>query len=158
MRLPVIDSHERPDICGPCGGKCCTIWPGIPHPEDLGAPDREALRATATALVASGRWVVDHDAEGRIDGEPYDWYLRPALKGTEGSQPDQYGFEGPGTCTFLVGGRCEIYDARPRGCRMLVPDTDVRNCKSPIRKIDEVQAWEPYESILLAIRSTAEGT
>lgn len=155
MRLPLVDGNEHPDICGPCGGKCCTIWPGIPHPEDLGAPDVEVLRETVQALLATGRWVVDHDAHGWLEPDPAAWYLRPAMKGSEGKQPPWLSFEGAGTCTFFSEGRCEIYATRPRGCRALVPQVDT-NCTAPLAKARQVDMWEPYEAMLVELRSEVE--
>lgn len=157
MRLPIIDANERPDLCAPCGGKCCEIWPGIPHPEDLGAPDLDTLRASVSALLRSGRWVVDHDASSWLDREPSAWYLRPAIRGTEGNQPPDFEFDRSGPCTFLVDGRCEIYEHRPRGCRLVVPSSRLPDgCKTPVGKIAQVDPWEPYESMLLALRNECE--
>lgn len=151
VRLPVVDSNERPDICGPCPAHCCNRWPGIPHPDDLGAPDVDALRANIAAMLATGRWAVDHDAESWLDREPYAWYLRPALRGSEGEQPPWDRFQGSAPCTFLDGGRCSIYETRPRGCRLVVPQPGY-GCRSTTSKIDCVEWWKPYEALLLELR------
>jgi Fe-S-cluster containining protein len=155
--LPVVPGNERQDLCGPCGGKCCSIFPGIPHPEDLGAPDVETLRHNVRALVRSGRWVVAPDSRGRgwFEDDDYgDWYLRPALAGSEGEEV--YDFEN-GPCTFLRAGRCDIYPLRPRGCREVVP-TAPGNCPTPRSKIDQVGDWEPYEELLHSVRFAYEPT
>jgi Fe-S-cluster containining protein len=154
VHLPIAGSHERPDLCTPCGGKCCETFPGVPHPNDLGAPDEDLLRATVRALLATGRWCVASD--GRTgwgpDAEPAFFYLRPEIKEDESKTHFGLGGRGEkyGPCTFHGPGGCEIYETRPRGCRELVPDEDAAKCKSRQPREALFDAWEPYEWILLS--------
>jgi Fe-S-cluster containining protein len=114
----------KPDLCTPCGGKCCKRLPGSAYPDDF--PTREAL---AHALQ-SGRWAVDWwegDArEGKYElGRTY--YIRPAIKGFEGQKfHPSWG----GECTFLTPDGCALPgEARPRECRDLEPMENNTKCQ-----------------------------
>jgi Fe-S-cluster containining protein len=151
VHLPVVGDVMA--ICGPCGGQCCKSWPGIPHPDDHGAPDVDAMRTNLRVLLATGRWVIDFDSLPWLDrDDPSAWYPRPAMVGEEGTQPPTHlGFATAAPCTFLVGGRCAIHETKPRGCRELVVVAPGK-CRAPVGKVDAVDAWEPYQELLLALR------
>lgn len=146
-RLPVVrDSFERPDLCGPCGGKCCKRAPGAAFPEDFGAPDRAAVAVALKARLATGRWAVDWwegDPTGGDRGHAY--YLRPAIVGKEGQHQDAgWG----GACTFLSGAGCTIAAERPSGCRGLEPKAD-QFCEDRYGgKKEACIAWIPYEDLI----------
>lgn len=164
--LPVLDSFERPDICAPCGGKCCQSMPGTATPADVGAPDEPTMRVRLRSLLGTGRWAIDWwegDPRPRED-QPFDedgnlewpdvsaYYLRPATVGQEG---DVFDASFGGRCTFHTSSGCAIFDTRPEGCRALEPATDGGPCvdRRTGSKQGGAVAWWPYREMLRDVGS-----
>jgi hypothetical protein len=108
--------HFDAERCAGCGGACCKNLPGAAFPEDF--PTAEAVKVA----LDSGRWAVDWwdgDPRPGHDELSQGYFIRPAIKGKEGSRRDPaWG----GECTFLTPMGCELpADQRPRECRMLRP-------------------------------------
>lgn len=155
-----LDSYERPDICGPCGGKCCQNAPGIASPEEFGAPDEAVMRQEIGDRLCTGRWALDwwegdprpeperaRDEDGNTESpSPPAYYLRPAVRGHEGAL---YHPSWGGVCTFHGPTGCEIFPDRPDGCRGLEPHAEGTRCLP--RRNDKraaAVAWWPYRALL----------
>lgn len=152
VRLPLLPTTDP--ACGPCGARCCKTFPGVPSPTDFGAPNTDAVRLKVRELLATGKWIVDHDgSESRLEHEPSNWYIRPRMLHDRPGPINGNYWMGEGTCVFLVDDRCSNYDARPAGCRDLTPERGGvpagHSCRSSRAKRYQVDDWEPYESILL---------
>lgn len=156
--LPVlVDRFEDASKCGPCGGKCCRLMPGIAVPEDFGAPDRDTMRSRLRAAFETKRWAIDwwegdpREGSNALDSAEF---VRPATRGKEGTLFDpSWG----GTCTFLGPKGCELaHDDRPRNCRGLVPNhpnscAEEHSDGERVEKVDYVLAWIPYLGLLLEV-------
>ena len=159
--LPVL-TNEDAKTCGACGGKCCKGMPGILAPEDVGAPDRDVMRARLVEMLSSGRYAIDWwegDPRRKAERGDDDYlgsvdYVRPAVKGYEGQlEHPSWG----GECTFLRPDGCSMsFAERPHNCRELVPSAEwARNgCKltGDLDKRAYVLMWLPYADLLTDIR------
>jgi Fe-S-cluster containining protein len=165
--LPVL-TNESAAICGPCGGKCCKGMPGIFSPEDLGAPNRAAMRERITGMLRTGSYAIDWwDGDPR-PGKDYDdadylssvEFVRPAVKGHEGVlRHPSWG----GACTFLGPTGCaHTFENRPSNCRELVPNPKgpKGSCKMPegLDKQAYVLMWLPYADLLDEIQDDLRST
>jgi hypothetical protein len=165
MHLPMI----RPEICAPCGGRCCKTLPGAASPEDFGAPDKSAMLARLTAAFAAGRWAVDW-WEGEPSGDVrlrHDVYFpRPIAKDHDAGLLVPYYPEDMGStwsprmfeCTFLGPTGCELaHEDRPLECRALEPRAD-RNCVEHAgRRQERALEWHAYQHVLKAAIKAHDG-
>ena len=145
----------RPDICGPCGGKCCKGMPGHASPKDFGLPKETSLRKA----IASGKWAIDWwegDPRSGIDGEDPGYmdqcyYVRPATVGKEGKT---YDASWGGVCTFLTDTGCLLEPKdRPLGCTVLEPVAGEVECKiHGFTKQAAALSWFPYQDLLGSFR------
>lgn len=62
MRLHVLN-NQRPEVCTPCGGKCCHNAPGAYFPGDFGETDAEIRAGVSAALLAGSTVLSDYDEE-----------------------------------------------------------------------------------------------
>lgn len=130
-----------PDVCVPCGGRCCKTAPGMAVPSDFGPPD--ALKEALTEALRSGRWTIEAgpDTPGVVDG----YIVRPAIKGDEGLSFSTRTF---GECTFLdpvVG--CLIFEKRPAQCRAVKP-SKAGACKVVDPSYMILDAWQKHQDLL----------
>jgi len=151
IKLPVVDSYERPDMCTPCAGNCCRQMPGSAMPHDFGDSPEEIL-AGLTAKLKTGRWAIDWwEGDPRDEGDQdfsRSYYVRPAVRdGGRGLFDPSYG----GPCTFHGAGGCEIFDERPSGCRGLdpVPGPPIGCTVQHSSKQDCAIAWLPFHDLIL---------
>ena len=144
----------EPDICGPCGGKCCKLLPGAALPEDLGLPSIDRL----SAALRSRQWAVDW-----WEGDPRDdrdeiaqgYFLRPATK-----DANRWPLDGSwgGECVFLRNSGCSLeHDARPAGCRSLEPVMGGGCVLHAASKREAAVAWLPYHKEIMAAVGVATG-
>ena len=151
--LPVLrDDHVRPDICAPCGGRCCKALPGAAMPEDFGADDA-AIRAAMKERLVTGEWSIDWwEGDPRPDTYEADrgYFLRPATRAGRG---DVFDPSNGGTCVFFEDGKgCRIFEARPSGCRGLEPVTGNGDCNVRYAsKQDAAVAWLPYAAMIVEV-------
>jgi Fe-S-cluster containining protein len=152
--MEIISLHiERPDLCTPCGGKCCKSMPGGTHPSDWGAPNTDVMLERLATAFRSGLWAIDWwegDPRGLEEGDQeyvsQGFYVRPATKGDEGRV--FYASWG-GECTFLTATGCSFgHDDRPLECRTLEPKYPYR-CEQHHGKHLTAIAWLPYHQVLL---------
>jgi hypothetical protein len=150
-------ANVNPGLCGPCGGRCCKQMPGGMFPADVDESlDPAKLHARVRELLQGGHYSIDS-----FVGNPFEYrrgvpkgtgyYLRPAVKGEEGSwSSESWG----GACTFHTDTGCPLPDAeRPTECRLLTPAPDDR-CTFPEGwegKRTVAQAWWPYREVLEAL-------
>jgi hypothetical protein len=139
-RLPM---HEKPDICGPCGGRCCKAMPGSCTPDDF----HRDMRVVEGAL-RTGRYAIDW-----WEGGDKIYYVRPATKGDEG---DTFDPSWGGECTFLTETGCSLkgYE-RPENCRELEPIGG--KCTSKIDKYGYALTWLEYQDQLEDIGRKVQG-
>lgn len=157
MDLVVLtESYERPDVCAPCGGKCCKSMPGAALPSDFGATPEEILPKLA-ARLATGLWAIDWwEGDPRLDGEDSDgrsYFVRPAVAGVSDLFDPSWG----GRCTFHSSRGCEIFAERPSGCRGLEPSDNPVKDGCHVRHSDKraaAIAWLPFHAVIL---QAAEG-
>lgn len=152
--LPVLQSYVNADLCGPCGGNCCKGMPGTTLPSDFG-DSPEMILAALTERLATGRWAIDWwEGNPTTDGEYADidraYYIRPAIKGIDRLYHPAYG----GACTFHGPNGCEIFEARPSGCKGLEPGPDGTCEVRHSSKQDSAIAWLPYHDLIM---QTANG-
>ena len=140
VKLPVLN-NERPDLCSPCGGRCCLNGPGIAEPADLGATPQAIGRAVRQRLRA-GTWKVDKFANSL--------WMRPAHRDDDetpwGRDPPQ----GTAPCVFLSPTGCRLtFTDRPKQCRDLKPKGAGKGCTIGHRAfLRIIRSWKPYRHIL----------
>jgi len=149
--LPGARGVEAPSVCAACGGVCCKNQPGAVFPEDVGFPEEpERL----ISMLRSGRYAIDWwegdiDPEGDLD---VCYFVRPAARGREGQT--RHASWGNDPCTFLTETGCALpFEERPRGCRMLTPGPEGKDCqpREGSTKADACRAWRPYHEELVEI-------
>ncbi len=140
-------TYENKEICSECGGECCDNMPGAAYPSDFDCDKNKIINA-----LKSGKWAIDWWPRGIRKKAGY--YLRPAVKGKEGTIKDpSWG----GKCTFLTKKGCTLKAIdRPRECRFLEPrpqKRDAYGCKvhSNTGKYNAGVAWLKYNSFLETI-------
>jgi len=142
---------EIPEICTKCGGKCCKNYPGGATPEDFDAPDEKLMYDKILMALKSGRWTIDWEGTG--DDKIY--FIRPAIKGNEGSIFD-HAYEGE--CTFLTSSGCELnLGERPEACRMLIPKITERCDNQGYTRKRIAFRWKQYQELILNCAVEAEG-
>lgn len=150
--LPV---YVAPDLCGPCGGKCCKRAPGITSPDDWGAPDRAVMATRIEVALRSDKWAIDwwEETSELVETE----YVRPAIAGMEGwHRHGSYG----GRCTMLgVNGCGLVHDARPLGCRAVIPTQGPlpheRHCgidEAVGENQQQIARWTEYQDVLASVK------
>lgn len=143
--LAVINSFEAPDLCTPCGGRCCKHAPGLAMPNEFG-DTKEEIKNEVRRILKSGQWSIDNwEGDPRPDGELYIvYYVRPKMIHETFILNNSW----YGACVFhspAIG--CMIFENRPSECRGLKPGKD--RCKSEhSTKKDCVIAWIPYQEML----------
>lgn len=144
--------YLMPEVCGPCGGKCCLNAPGAAFPKDFGLP---RVKGRLRAALASGRWAIDwwegdprddvlYSDDGYVDRG---YFVRPATADRVGQLHDpSWG----GRCVFLDPDGCTLEPGdRPSGCRHLEPREGGQHCdKHDHSKLDAAIAWLPYHNLL----------
>jgi hypothetical protein len=133
------------EACTKCGGSCCQTMPGSMH----------ALKAA----LDSGQYAIDW-----WEGDPRDldyddpkrvsagYFVRPAIVGHEG---ERHHASWGGVCTFWTRdvGCAFPFDARPTGCRALIPDAGnfpggCHSALGPNEKRAAALAWLPYHAAI----------
>lgn len=71
MRLHVLN-NQRPEVCTPCGGKCCHNAPGAYFPGDFGETDAEIRAGVSAALLAGTTALSDYDEEPYVHAPLWD--------------------------------------------------------------------------------------
>lgn len=137
--LPIFLETVKPDLCTPCGGKCCKHMPGEYMPSDfLNEKDmisriREGFK---TGTMALDWW----------EGSDREYYIRPSIKGKEGDIYDpSYG----GECSKLTENGCSLdFALRPSGCKALVPYAYGCKTMPNYGKRAASLAWRPHYELL----------
>ena len=149
-RLRVLN-NQRPDICAPCGGKCCQTAPGAYFPADFGTTDAEIRASVRAALLAGTAALSDYDE---------DPYVRAPIRGRTGIVQEvvvfRFAFErSKSPCANLTATGCSLeFDRRPTQCRALVPDPAGKLCRLPSSVENDAcrEAWEPYRDLFNDLR------
>jgi len=147
------ENNEHRTLCARCGGQCCRTRPGIEAPERfLAQPDPAAALA---ALLIQNEWGLETHY-----GVPYTpgvtapdpdriiKYPRPLTIGeqdSENTDPSR-----SDDCIYLTPTGCSLtFEARPRMCRELVPDSCFE-CESPWGRREAALAWLLHQDMVLA--------
>ena len=147
VSLRVLNSYEKPDLCGRCDGACCKSMPGASIPSDFGNDEPE-IRDKLLELLHGGEWAIDW-WEGDARDEKYDldktYFIRPATVGTARLMDPSWG----GRCVFLGEQGCRIFDNRPSGCRGLEPG-ESGSCEVRYSgKQDCAIGWIPFQKTII---------
>jgi len=151
--MKVLTNNEHRSICARCGGQCCRTRPGIEAPDRFLAQTDPA--AALTELLARREWVLETHY-----GVPYTpgvtapdpgriiHYPRPATVG-EQSRSDA-DLSAADDCIYLTPTGCSLaFEARPRMCRELIPDSCFE-CETPWGRREAALAWLPHQDIVQA--------
>ncbi|MDN5324643.1 MAG: hypothetical protein PWP02_353 [Thermosipho sp. (in: thermotogales)] len=134
-------------ICKKCGGKCCKYYPGTTLPKDFGTSKKEIFDNLVIAFK-SQRWAIDW-----IDKNKNLYFVRPAIKGKEGSTFDH---SLNGECTFLSENGCLLsVDKRPSGCLLLEP-LEQKTCIPHLSKLEASKQWQKFLDLLFEAAIEAE--
>lgn len=147
------ENNEHRTLCARCGGQCCRTRPGIEAPERflaLPAPS-EAL----AALLLQREWVLETHY-----GVPYTpgvtapdpgriiRYPRPATVTEQRAADEDHARSDD--CIYLTPTGCRLtFEARPRMCRELQPDSCFE-CETPWGRREAALAWLPHQDLVLA--------
>ena len=138
-RTLTVISNVQPDVCGPCGGKCCQLMPGATFPSDFG----DDLYGSVKAKIKTGLWQFDY-WEGDIDpvGDlDHVYCVRPTITTSKGRFVDA-SWGGPCILWDKSSGCSLTFDDRPTQCRGLIPQPDT-TCISPAGVTKEDAVWVP---------------
>ena len=153
MKLPILN-NQRPEVCTPCGGKCCQNAPGAYFPSDFGDTDAEIRAGVQAALISGAAALSDYDD---------DPYVRPAIRGHQGivqevvvSPMARFAGTYPKTpCANLTSTGCSLdFDRRPMQCRILEPDPAGKVCRLPSSVENDAcrKAWAPFLDLFNDLR------
>lgn len=136
-KLPVLN-NERPDLCAPCGGRCCRNGPGIAAAADFGRTP-QAIGREVRRRLRIGTWKLDGDSEVV--------FMRPANT-EDGSSP--WGIDEGAPCVFLGTHGCSLTFAdRPKQCRDVTPRGAGNKCTIGHRAFLAImRTWQPFKHIL----------
>lgn len=148
-----LKNNEHQTLCARCGGQCCRTRPGIEAPERfLALPDPAAALAT---LLSQTEWVLETHY-----GVPYTpgvtapdpdriiQYPRPATMSEQGK--DSVDITAADDCIYLTPTGCSLaFEARPRMCRELIPDSCFE-CETPWGRREAALAWLHHQDIIQA--------
>ena len=153
MKLHVLN-NQRPEVCAPCGGKCCHNAPGAYFPGDFGETDAEIRAGVSAALLAGTVALSDYDD---------DPYVRAPIKGQSGLVQEIYisrllpACDRPKfPCANLTDSGCALeFDRRPTLCRALEPDPAGKVCRLPSSVENDAcrESWGPFLDLFNEIRS-----
>jgi len=160
-RLPVLPKIA-PELCGPCGGKCCKAAPGLTVPEDW-----ESMEALEAAL-RGGDWGLRTwwgdplsrvlERRGRRHPVPrlVERVLIPRPR-VLGEFERDFGTEGQ--CVNLRATGCTLGDRKPFQCRELVPRAPEEACRLAPEHWDEEIAlrWRSRAGLVEAIAKRVFG-
>lgn len=145
----IASDHKAPDICGPCGGKCCKRSPGSYLPSDFsGYEEFREMALNKKVLINHWEGYGDWDATNYRPG----WFVQPALKTpySESLFQPHWG----GECSNLTLEGCSLpADKMPYQCRKLVPSKD-NKCKPEDASHDNywvATQWESWYSWIYQI-------
>lgn len=149
MQIP-IDMFLEPDICTPCGGKCCKHYAGGTYPNQWGINEHEIYCNVLIAL-RSRKYAIDYwEGDVSID-DPLSqvYYVRPAHTNAIGDIVDS---SWGGRCVMLTEIGCSLStDKRPMECLGLKPATN-GNCTSVhSNKAEVCRQWLGFQHILVQI-------
>lgn len=160
--IRIVNANANAQICGDCGGKCCTGMPGSVLPADLDISlVPSVIEEKLRAMLDTGRYAVDwwegspmtpETRTGDENDYREGYFIRPAVKKYEGRR-----FHGSwgGACTFHSDKGCELTDeTRPGECKLLKP-IEPGSCEYPDGwegKRTVAQAWWPYRSIFKTLK------
>jgi Fe-S-cluster containining protein len=156
LSLAVInnENNEDKETCTKCGGECCKRYPGIIAPDDLGATTRDIL-SKCRELLRTGGYQVDW-----WEGDPNIYFVRPKIM--DHRSGSVFSPSWGGSCYFLAYNGCTLlFEDRPLGCRVLVPnkETPGRGCVNPkefATKWEFAVLWKPYSKQLKLIGREVE--
>lgn len=140
-----MKNNESPNVCIPCGGKCCKALPGSCAPEDF----KDLSYAGLKAVLLEGKYQIDYTIQG---GNPLYYYIRPrTIQDKDKLLSASWG----GQCILLTDTGCSLnFEERPYQCKTLVPKNDTqKSCEQPkgVTKITTAVLWRPYQGILKQI-------
>ncbi len=154
--LPMFTDTVQPNVCSPCGGKCCKHMPGEYMPDDFAESD---MIARISEGLKSGTMSIDWwegDPEGDL-GVREAYYLRPSVKRYENFI--FHGAWGGAECSQLTENGCNLsFEDRPSGCKALVPGHNGYGCTtaSGFGKRAAVIAWKQHRTLLLQIANSIQ--
>ena len=142
MKLHVLN-NQRPEVCTPCGGKCCHNAPGAYFPGDFGETDAEIRAGVSAALLAGTTALSDYDEEP---------YVHAPIRGRSGIVQEVVS---KSPCANLLPAGCSLeFDRRPTQCRVLEPDPAGKVCRLPTSVGDDAcrEAWAPFLDLFNELR------
>jgi len=146
LNKPFIIENQNPDVCGPCGGKCCKTMPGIVHPDDIEMSEEHLTTLITEKGYQIDCWENNPFDDGREIGQVF--YLRPQ---TIKARNQVFDFSWGGQCVFLGDTGCQLdWITRPSQCRALVPKANhMCSFDDPnFSKKELAKAWFPHSEFL----------
>lgn len=143
MKLPVLN-NEHPEVCTPCGGKCCQNAPGAYFPSDFGDTEAEVRAGVHAALLGGTAALSGYE----------DPYVHPPIAGRVGMVHLTHPAD-KNPCANLTPAGCSLeFNRRPTQCRVLVPDPAGKVCRLPSSASDEAcrEAWAPFLDLFNDLR------
>lgn len=154
MQINIIPiKNERPDLCTPCGGRCCKSAPGIYHPDQIFKNGKPTFKDMLDAFSnnASVTWVEFCRSDG-TKGDWSDFETVPVVAPRDAHSPDiRFRTSIWGKCIHLTDKGCSFeHQDRPLECRMLEAQPDME-CGLPQtfdRVKDLLEQWLPYRDFM----------
>jgi len=148
--------NEKPDLCTPCGGRCCRWAAGIYHPSQIFHGPNGTMKEMLDALSKSAS--VAHvefkaiSSSVEHDFEVGDWVSVPVVMPRHYHSPDVvFRMDVIGRCIHHGEEGCSlVYDNRPLECQTLEA-RDGGECGFPAtfsRERDLLESWLPYRDFL----------
>ncbi len=139
--LPIILNNEAPNICTPCGGKCCKNFPGMFHPKQFGY-NWEEIEPQLRTLLEQKRIQLDY-----WEGDSKVYFPLPTIKGEEWRGIFNPTWGGP--CSWLGEQECTVkFEKRPWGCQFLEATTCQTKENPFYNKAQAKEDWAPYSNQL----------
>ena len=128
--------YENQSLCTKCQGQCCKKGPCFFMPEDFSDLSFAGL---FKELQEKDYLCILYSVIPRISMRSKNWPKVVTASMTKGKNP----------CMVLTPTGCPYsYEDRPTGGKMLIPDPNLKECKSKLTLLDIDAAWVPYSDIL----------
>ena len=148
--------NEKPELCAPCGGRCCRWAAGIYHPSQVFSGPVGTMKEMLVALSKKASMAhVEFKAVSssvEYDFEVGDWVSVPVVMPRLYHSPDiVFRMDVIGLCIHHDENGCSLtHEDRPLECQMLEARAN-DECGLPAtfsRERDLLEAWLPYRDLL----------
>lgn len=144
--IKINQANEAPNICTPCGGKCCQWSSGMLSVEQvMAASPYHHFVEGAEKLLSSGNYIMTSRHLAGYDRGV--WVIVPRSDLSVGD--GRFFYDNFGKCVFHTRSGCELSaEERPSECKSLVPSISGDCQQDNILVTEMLMSWVNYQQIM----------